>query len=139
MDIDQQIQLLIAIYNLLLLNDEKWNQDDKTKLISGVTEYTNFLIQEKMGHDQYLDIPGESLDERPYDPGIFYDQPSKDIQNRNLEEVDSFEVALARRNQLCGEIGIDEERKDLNLEPQPNEEPLEQTFPCDIESLSTPL
>jgi len=46
---------------------------------------------------------------------------------------------MARRNQLLKEIGIEEERKDLILEPQPNEEPLEQTFPCDIESLSTPL
>jgi len=71
MDIDQHIQLFIAIYNILLLNDEKWNQEDRTKLISVVVEYTNFLIQEKMGHDQYLDIPGESLEERPYDLGIF--------------------------------------------------------------------
>jgi len=46
---------------------------------------------------------------------------------------------MAKRNQLCKELGLEEDQKDLDLEPQASEELLEQTFPCDIESLSTPL
>jgi len=101
-------------------------------------DYGKILIQ-KMGCDQYSYSPGDSLEEIPFDPGIFNDQPSKDIQNGDLEEADSIEVAMARRNQLLKEIGIEEEQKDLILEPQPNEEPLEQIFPYELESLSTPL
>lgn len=137
MDIDQKIEFFIKAYNLLIDND-KLNQKDKTEITSVMIDYGKNLIQ-KMGCDQYSYIPGESLKEHPYDPGIPYDQPSKDIQNKDLEKVNSIEVVVAIRNQLLKEIGIEEERKDLILEPQPNGEPLEQTFPCDIESLSTPL
>ena len=119
MDIDQKIDFFIKAYNLLIDND-KLNQKDKTELTSVMIDYGKILIQEKMEHDQHLNIPGESLEEHPYDPGIPYDQPSKDIQNGNLEKADSIEVAVARRNQLLKEIGIEEDREDLILEPQPN-------------------
>jgi len=134
MDIIQQAQFFIDAYNLLIDND-KLNEKDKTELISVMIDYGKILIQD-MGGDPYSYIPGESLEEHPYDPGIPYDQPSK---KWDLEKADSFEVALARRNQLLKELGLEEDRKDLELEPQSNEEPLDQTFPCDLESLSTPL
>jgi len=79
MDIIQQAQFFIDAYNLLIDND-KLNEKDKTELISVMIDYGKILIQD-MGCDPYSYIPGESLEEHPYDPGIPYDQLSKDIQN----------------------------------------------------------
>jgi len=84
MDIDQQTHLLITAYKFLLLDGEKLNQKDKTELISVVIDYAKILIQ-KMGCDPYPYSPGDSLEERPFDPGICNDQPSKDIQNGDIE------------------------------------------------------
>jgi len=136
--------IIISTYNLLV-NNEKMNQKDRTELTSVMIDYGKKIIQ-KMGCEKYQNIPGEYLEERPYVPGISYDQPSKDIQNGNLEKADTIEVALARRSQLLKEIGLEdnftkeiEEWKGLNLEPQSSEETLEQIFPYDLEGLSTPL
>ena len=62
-----------------------------------------------MRHDQYLDIPGEILENLPYDPGIFSDPPSRDIQHWDLEETNSIERAFAKRSQLCRELGLEED------------------------------